>query len=170
MRPQSSVPRPALPRRSLLRRLGLTVTVSLFAGCTAEPDPTAESDPERVGEHTTDAGGSYFPSGPQSPPDRPAELTEESVGEYVRKYERRYVYNTIWMGENSTVSVSCDIETVESIEGGYRVEVSCFGSAKKADGTPAEENGTTTVMIADYFRTPILYFVDEDTTIREGET
>lgn len=176
MRPRPSHPRRSLPRRSLIRRLGLTATVGVLAGCTAEPGPTAESDqsaeydPGRVGEHTTRSDGSYFPGGPKDPPDRPESLTEESVDEYVREYERRYVYNKLWMGENSTVGVTCTIDAVESIDGGYRVDVACSGSAKKAGGTPAEENGTTTEVIADYFKTPATYYVDEDTTIRQAAT
>lgn len=160
----------SLPRRTFLRRLGQTATVALLAGCTSGPDPTAESDPGRVGEHTTSYGGSSFPSGPKSPPDRPDDLTDESVGEYVREYERRYVYNKLWMGENSSVGVTCTIDAVEPTDGGYRVDVACSGSAKKAGGTPAEENGTTTKIVADYFKTPATYYVDQDTTIRQGQT
>lgn len=156
--------RTAVHRRTLLLRLGQVATVGLLAGCTAEPDPG------RVGEHTTPTGGRDFPDGPKSPPDRPDSLTEESVGEHVREYERRYVYNQLWMGEGSTVGVTCNIDDVEATDDGYRVDVNCTGSAKKANGTPATENGTTTAIIADYFKTPIVYFVDEDTTIRRRAT
>lgn len=159
-------PRPGLPRRTLLRRLGQTATVALLAGCTTAPEP----DPGQVGEHTTPPGGTSFPSGPKSPPDLPDDLTEENVGEYAREYERRYVYNLLWMGEGSTVGVACEIDSVETVDDGYRVDVSCFGSAKQADGTPATENGTTTEVVADYFETPATYYVDADTTIRQGET
>lgn len=153
----------AVHRRTLLQRLSQTATVGLLAGCTAEPDPGS------VGEPTTPAGGTTYPDGPKSPPERPDSLTEESVGGYIREYERGYIYNRIWMGEGSTVGVACDIDGVEAIDSGYRVDVSCSGSAKKADDTPATENGTTTVMYADYFETQTTYYIDEDTTIRQRE-
>ena len=147
-------------RRTFLQRLGPALGFGLLAGCTGQPDPG------RVGEHTTQPGGSSFPDGPKDPPERPAKLTEESVGVYAREYERRYVYNKIWMGENSTVGVACEIDGVEPIDGGYRADVSCFGTANAGGESNSDGTGTTTVAIADYFETPATYLVDEDTTIR----
>lgn len=152
-----------MDRRTFLQHLGPALGLAV-AGC------TEDSDPGSVGAHTTQPGGSSFPGGPEGPPERPAELTEETVGEYAREYERRYVYNLLWQGEDSTVGVACEIDSVEPIDGGYRVDVSCSGSAKHSGGATSNSTETTTVAIADYFKTPATYFVDDDTTIRRSST
>lgn len=148
-----------MDRRAVLQHLGLAATVGLLAGC------TERADPGRVGERTTQAGGTDFPDGPKSPPDRPDPLTRESVSAYAREYEHRYVYNRLWT-DGADVDVSCNVASVEQYADGYRVTVYCEGSSKTSGETPEGGTGTTTLEYGHYGRTRTILLVDDDTTIR----
>ena len=111
-----------------------------------------------------------FPDGPKERPDRPANLTAETVREFVRTHEHRYVYNQLWHGEATEVSVGCEVHSVERAGGGYRAVVGCRGYSNTR-GTPGPNaTGTATAVHADYFTRYYTYLVDADSVVRREAT
>jgi hypothetical protein len=68
--------------------------------------------------------------GPKEPPERPPTLNESSVREYVRSYEYRIAYNSLWVNENTTVTLDCRVDDVTERPWGAQAVVTCTGSSK----------------------------------------
>lgn len=149
-----------MKRRSSLRLLGVGTWSSLLAGCSGRlrPPPAPEQTP--LPNETV-----AFPRGPKEPPARPSSLTEDSARVYVKEFEHGYVYNKLWVNEESVVGVTCQIERVEDISAGYKVVVSCQGSSKTEGPGP-----NATVVYGDWFKTSSVYFIDDSSLIRRRVT
>jgi hypothetical protein len=182
---------------STLRTLAVAlVAFALFAGCLGVPgseattdeasppptEPTRTSSPtETVTVPTTAYEVSYtpfpdteptFPDGPKHPPDRPATPTEESVSEFVRAYERRWVYNSMYVEDASdfTASVDCSVEHLTERDVGYVAVVGCTAYAEyHTDRTPGGTE-TPAKVHADWFTQYFTYLVDEDSLVRRDPT
>ncbi|MFB6160310.1 MAG: hypothetical protein ABEJ61_03935, partial [Haloferacaceae archaeon] len=83
------------------------------------------------------SGGVDFPEGPKDPPERPPALNESSVREFVHGYEYRIAYNSLWVNENTTVTLACRVDDVTEQPRGYEAVVTCTGSSK-TDGLNAD--------------------------------
>jgi hypothetical protein len=104
-----------------------------------------------------------FPDGPKSRPERPVELTAETVREFVRTFEYRWVYNTLYGDETTSVHAECGVESVTEYDLGFRVVAWCSAWAD------SEQNGTT--IHADYFTQYATYLVSDDGVTRyEGRS
>jgi hypothetical protein len=104
-----------------------------------------------------------FPDGPKSRPERPVELTAETVREFVRTFEYRWVYNTLYGDETTSVHAECGVESVTEYDLGFRVVAWCSAWAD------SERNGTT--IHADYFTQYATYLVSDDGVTRyEGRS
>lgn len=146
------------------------VALALLAGClggvsgtttpidTESPTPTAAPLPDETVS---------LPDGPKTAPDRPSELDADSVAEYVRTYEYRYVYNSLWYSDDSNVNLECEVDGVEEIPAGWRAVVTCTGYSN----TRGEATGTATAteLHADWFTQTFVYYVDEDSVVRERQ-
>lgn len=139
------------------RALALAALLAL-AGCTGLPTGGTATETPYADTSTT------LPAGPKDVPDRPTTLNASTAGEYARTFEYRYVYNTLWRHDGSTVEVDCDTERVESARDGYRVTVTCYGYANTQD--ESDGNTTATVVHADWGTQTFDYYVDSDTTRR----
>jgi hypothetical protein len=97
-------------------------------GCvgTAPGTPTTSSEPTAPPQ----SGGVDLSEGPKEPPERPPTLNDSSVREYVRTYEYRVAYNSLWVNENSTVTLDCRVDDVTERSGGYEAVVTCTGSSR----------------------------------------
>ncbi|WP_226011195.1 hypothetical protein [Halomicrobium salinisoli] len=150
----------------------------LSAGCVGGPGATATSEsptgesPTTTTVPTTDAatppadGEVAFPDGPKDRPERPSNLTEDSVGEFVRTHEYRYAYNQLWYSEHSEVTLDCEVRSVTARNGWYEAVVSCTGYSNTGGDRPGTE--TATEVHADWFTQTYVYYVDEDSIVREG--
>ncbi|WP_136715735.1 hypothetical protein [Halorientalis salina] len=152
----------------------LLLAIVLTAGCVSgpggSPTDTDSSPPTSTDAPTTEFetpgadAAVEWPDGPKAQPERPDDLTTESVRSYLRTHEYRYVYNSLWYGEYTNVSLDCSVESVESAGDGYRGVVSCTGYSN----TRGEPSGTETVteIHADWFTQTFVYYVDDDTVRR----
>ena len=136
--------------------------VTLSAGCLGGPlgpgSPTPSATPLPADEAVE------FPDGPKERPDRPATLNTSSVDDYVYFFEYRYVYNSLWFGEHTSVHVECEVDSVNETGYGYEAVVTCSGYSN----TDVPENSTTTpAPHADWFTQTYRYRVDSNTTLRE---
>jgi hypothetical protein len=147
----------------------LFALVVVTAGCvgtdpgtqTGGPDPTetstTASDPAATSTTPPPpSGGVDFPEGPTEPPDRPAAFNAPSVREYVESYEYRIAYNSLWVNENTSVTLDCRVDDVTERTWGYEAVVTCTGSS--------ETNGLN----ADWFTQTYRYRVSESTLDRTG--
>ena len=152
----------------------LLVVLILLAGCVSGPgqSPTADESepPTATDEPTTDVvtpgenATVEWPDGPKSQPERPADLTDETVREFVKTHEYRYVYNSLWYSEHTSVSLECSVEKVGPAGDGYEVIVSCTGYSNTRGPTSGTE--TATELHADYFTQTFVYYVDENSLRR----
>lgn len=110
------------------------------------------------------------PAGPETEPTHPDNLDRETVSTFATAYEYGIVYNSLWEGEDSTVSVSCDVHDATETAVGWKVVVSCRGYAEIGGGPKENGTGTTTPLHADYFREYYTYLVDEDSVVRREST
>ncbi|WP_313691220.1 hypothetical protein [Halorarum halobium] len=172
-------------RRALLAALAATLLVT--AGCLGSvpggepaptdrptPTPTSVTDGSPADEPSTTTDGRptplpdrtvAFPAGPKDRPERPEELTAESAREFVRTHEYRYAYNQLWTNEHSDVSLACEIDGAANTSVGWRVVVSCTGHSNT--GGESTGSATATVVHADWSDANVVYWVDEDSLIRE---
>lgn len=155
----------------------LLIGLVLLAGCLGGPGSPAETTGDSP---TTNAASPSpatpltpfpdtvvpFPDGPKDRPDRPADLTAETVREFVRTHEYRYVYNRLWYGEATEVSVSCEVQSVERVGDGYRAVVGCRGYSNTRGTTGPNETGTAAAVHADHFTRYYAYLVDADSLVR----
>jgi hypothetical protein len=141
----------------LLAGLGLTL---LLAGCLGAPGATPSTAPTAT---PPGSPGIDFPDGPKSAPDRPAALTESSVSEYVRTYEYNYVYNNLWQGQYSVVSLLCQVDDTSGGVWGYDVVVTCTGSSTTS---PPAGSTATPGMHRDWFTQSFRYSVSNGETTR----
>lgn len=74
---------------------------------------------------------------PKELPARPHALNASSVREYVKTYEYRTAYNSLWVNENSTVTLACRVDEVTERSWGYEAVVTCTGSSE-TDGLNAD--------------------------------
>ena len=130
--------------------------VGIGPGASTERPKSSESSPtpsERTDTSTTPpapSGSIDFPEGPKEAPERPAALNGSSVREYVRSYEYRIAYNSLWVNENTTVTLACRVNDVTERSWGYGAVVTCTGSS--------ETNGLN----GDWFTQTYRYRVGED--------
>jgi hypothetical protein len=176
--------------------VAVLAALTLLAGCLgapgseattvdASPPPTATTQPppptETVTIPTTAYEVSYtpfpdaeptFPDGPKSPPDRPSTLTAESVSEFVRTYERRWVYNSMYVADASdfTASVDCSVEHLTERDVGYVAVVGCTAYAEYYTDRTPEGPETPAKVHADWFTQYFTYLVDEDSLVRREPT
>ncbi|MEF8774049.1 MAG: hypothetical protein V5A23_00260 [Halobacteriales archaeon] len=146
------------------------VAMALLAGClggvsgtvtptdTDSPRPTVSPLPEETVS---------LPDGPKTAPEPPAEMDAESVREYVRTYEYRYAYNSLWYSDNSNVNLDCEVDDVEEISAGWRAVVTCIGYSNTGGEAPG--TATATELHADWGTQTFVYYVDEDSVIRERQ-
>jgi len=150
------------------------VALVLLAGCVSSPGqsptdtdspPPTSTDAPTTASTPGEEAAVEWPDGPKAQPERPDDLTAERVGEFVRTHEYRYVYNSLWYGEYTTVSLDCSTESVASAGDGYRAVATCTGYSN----TRGPSNGTETVTAvhADWFTQTFVYYVDADTIRRE---
>ena len=164
----------------------LLIGLVLLAGClggagspaeTTEHSPTTSTESSPPSSSTPAATPTPFPDtvvpfpdGPKERPDRPTNLTAETVSEFVRVHEYRYVYNRLWYGDATEVSVNCEVRSVERVGDGYRAVVGCSGYSNTR-GTPGPNaTGTATAVHADYFTRYYAYLVDDDSLVRREAT
>jgi hypothetical protein len=159
----------------LERRIFFTAVLAValaLAGCVGAP---AQSGPENgdTPESTTSATDTVepysdteveWPDGPKERPDRPDEWSESAAREFVKTHEYRHVYNGLWYGPKTDVTLSCEIDDAEPVADGYEVTVSCTGYSNTQ--TVVDEGGTPVEMHADYFTQTYTYYVDEDSIVR----
>lgn len=128
--------------------LALVVTT---AGCVGSlpGTPTAADPSDTPTVAPPSSGGVDLSEGPKEPPERPPTLNATSVREYTRTYEYRVAYNSLWVNENSTVTLACRVDDVTERSWGYETVVTCTGSS--------ETNGLN----ADWFTQSYRYRVGE---------
>jgi hypothetical protein len=161
-------------RRAVLAALagaGALLTGCLGGGPSGDDGGTDTDDvdgDDDVGTATTRRpnGTVPFPDGPKERPDRPDRLTESTVAEFVRAHEYRYVYNRLWMGEGTAVTLSCEVSRVTPVGDGYRAVVSCTGHADAGGRARENGTGTTTPVHADHFTRTYAYYVDGNSLLR----
>jgi hypothetical protein len=143
-------------------------STSVGSGTNATPSSvsTPGTPPDTTTQTPFPGGEIDFPEGPKSAPSLPSSLDRERVTAFVRTYERRFVYNTLWIDEHSGVRVSCSVDGATRSGPGWRVLVSCRGSAHH--GSLMDRNGTVTEtqITRDYVVRYFVYFVDEDSVYR----
>lgn len=158
----------------------LLVGALASAGClgTGSPATATESptgSPTTIGSPTTTTTASgfedaTFADGPMDAPDRPDSLGESAVREYVRTFEHNRVYNLLWMGEGTDVTLDCKTHAVEPVDGGYDVLVSCTGYSN-SDGSQSSDSTTTEPPVhSDWFTQYFVYRVTEDGDERRRAT
>ena len=106
--------------------------------------------------------------GPKARPDRPDSLTLETARTYAREFEYRYVYNSLWYGESTDVTLSCEVVDARAVDVGYEVVVSCTGYSNT--NNDSDGNATATMVHADYFTQVYTYLLDEDSVVRRRAT
>ncbi len=152
----------------------LLVAVMLVAGCVGGPGqtptdtdtavPTATESPT-TDDPTPDENATVeWPEGPKSRPERPANLTTERVREFVKTHEYRYVYNSLWYGQHTNVTLDCSVDKVGPAGEGYEAIVSCTGYSNTRG--PIQGTRTATEVHADWFTQTYVYYVDEDSLRR----
>ena len=57
-------------------------------------------------------------------------MNASSVHEYVGSYEYRIAYNSLWVNENSTVTLACRVDGVTEQPWGHEAVVTCTGSSE----------------------------------------
>ncbi|WP_424016627.1 hypothetical protein ACOZ4N_12070 [Halorientalis pallida] len=139
-----------MQRRTLLSAL-CTGMISV-AGCLGHSSETGTPLP---------AGEVDFPEGTKERPEPPSPATEAAVREYVETHESRYVYNSLWMGEDTDVVVNCRVDSLEQRQWGYEAIVTCTGYSD----SPA--NATATSAHADWFTQSYRYRVSANATHRQ---
>jgi hypothetical protein len=162
----------------LERRIFFTAVLAAvlaLAGCVGAPggpaSPTSDTDdpPESTTADTDTPEPRSdteveWPEGPKERPDRPAEWSESVAREFVQTHEYRHVYNGLWYGPATDVTLECEVDDSEPVADGYEVTVSCTGYSNTK--TVVEEGGTPVEMHADYFTQTYTYYVDEDSIVR----
>ncbi|GCF12817.1 hypothetical protein Harman_07520 [Haloarcula mannanilytica] len=138
--------------------------VVLAAGCLGGPS-SGPTEPATTTEAATPTGTVEFHDGPKDRPDRPATLNESSVREFVSEYEYRHVYNGLWQGEYTQMTLGCRIDAVTERSWGYDVIVTCTGSST---AEPPADSTATEGVIADYFTQSYRYSVSADALARES--
>lgn len=133
------------------------------AGCLGAPSPESQTPSATTVPAPT--GTVEFFEGPKDPPDRPATLNESSVREFVYEYEYRNVYNGLWQGEHTVMTLACRVDNVTERSWGYDVVVTCTGSSTTE---PPAGSTATEGPIADYFTQSYRYSVGDDALARES--
>ncbi|SFR86933.1 hypothetical protein SAMN05216559_0284 [Halomicrobium zhouii] len=166
--------------KSPLHLIALIALALLTAGCVqslaGSPTATPTDTPPESVQSPTDTPTDVqtpppnrtveLPEGPKERPERPETLTEDSVGEFVKTHEYRYAYNGLWYSEHSEVTLDCTLHGVTERDGWFEATVSCSGSSNT--GGPAEGTEAVTELIADWSTLTYVYYVDENSLIREG--
>ncbi|SDW73710.1 hypothetical protein SAMN05443574_106108 [Haloarcula vallismortis] len=81
------------------------------------------------------------------------------------EYEYRHVYNGLWQGEHTQMTLACRIDAVTDQSWGYDVIVTCTGSSTT---DPPAGSTATEGPIADYFTQSYRYSVSADALERES--
>lgn len=163
----------------LERRIFFTAALAAVlavAGCVGAPgspaSPTTGTDGETP-ESTTSATDTVepysdteveWPDGPKERPERPETWSESAAREFVKTHEYRHVYNGLWYGPETDVTLECEVDDSEAVADGYEVTVSCTGYSNTQ--TVVDEGGTPVEMHADYFTQTYTYYVDDDSIVR----
>lgn len=155
-----------------MNRAALTALVGavLLAGCVGGLGPSTGGESPANATDTPDDElpdlTLTLPDGPKERPERPAELNRSTVRDYVLDFEYRYAYNSLWYSEHTEVNLDCSVDSVTEHRQGYNVTVSCTGYSNTGGAT---EDGTATVLHADYFTQAFVYYVDADSTLRTSD-
>jgi hypothetical protein len=146
-------------------RLAILALVGLLclAGCTGAPgtQPTDTTHSTPTTAATPTAEPVTFPEGPKSKPERPDELSNASVRQYVYEMESRAVYNSLWRGNYSQVTVRCEVEEVTQHDDRYEAVVVCTGFNNVR---PPENSTATPGPHYDYFTQAFRYYVTDEMT------
>jgi len=135
-----------MDRRSLITALGGSLLAG--TGCLGRPSPDSGDTDAAPTTTPLPPGDIDFPDGPKARPQRPSSLTESTAREYVKDHEYRYVYNSLWMGQYTEVTLDCRIDGSSRQEWGFEVIVTCTGYSNMEP--PENETGTAGVH-ADWF-------------------
>ncbi|WP_435145821.1 hypothetical protein [Halobaculum sp. P14] len=108
-----------------------------------------------------------FPDGPKERPAIPDDLSTATAASFAKTHERRWVYNTLYGGPSSDVSIECSVDSAARVSVGYRVVVSCTASATTGGEPLPNSTATSTVVHADWFTQTFVYLVDEDSVVRQ---
>jgi hypothetical protein len=150
---------------SRIARTAVLGFVVLTAGCFGGPSPGSASPSEAATTVASPTGTVEFQDGPKDRPDRPATLNDSSVREFVYEYEYRRVYNGLWQGEHTQMTLACRVDKVTGRSWGYDVIVTCTGSSTT---DPPADSTATAGPIADYFTQSYRYSVSADAVARES--
>lgn len=150
---------------SLTLRVVVLGFVVLTAGCFGAPSPGSPAPSEAATTAPSPTGTVEFRDGPKERPNRPATLNESSVREFVSEYQYRHVYNGLWQGEYTEMSLDCRVDTVTERSWGYDVVVTCTGSSTT---DPPAGSTATEGPISDYFTQSYRYSVSADALTRES--
>jgi hypothetical protein len=146
-------------------RLTVLGFVVLTAGCFGAPSPGSPASSETATTTPPPTGTVEFRDGPKERPDRPATLNESSAREFVSEYQYRSVYNGLWQGKYTEMSLDCRIDNVTDRSWGYAVVVTCTGSSTT---DPPADSTATEGPISDYFTQSYRYSVSADAMARES--
>jgi hypothetical protein len=154
---------PAVP--STVARIAVLGFAVLTAGCFGAPSPGSPAPEEAATTAPPPTGTVEFRDGPKDPPDRPATLNESSVREFVFEYQYRSVYNGLWQGEHTEMTLGCRVDNVTERSWGYDAVVTCTGSSTT---DPPAGSTATDGPISDYFTQSYRYSVSADALARES--
>ncbi|EMA29851.1 hypothetical protein [Haloarcula japonica] len=150
---------------SLTLRIAVLGLAALTAGCFGMPSSESPAPVDATTTVASPTGTVEFNDGPKERPDRPARLNESSVREFVYEYQYRSVYNGLWQGEYTEMSLACRVDTVTERSWGYDVIVTCTGSSTT---DPPAGSTATEGPISDYFTQSYRYSVSADALTRES--
>ncbi|KAA9407708.1 hypothetical protein Har1131_13135 [Haloarcula sp. CBA1131] len=150
---------------SRIARTAVLGFVVLTAGCFGAPSPGSPASSETATTAPPLTGTVEFHDGPKDPPDRPATLNESSAREFVSEYQYRTVYNGLWQGEHTEMSLDCRVDNVTERSWGYDVVITCTGSSTT---DPPAGSTATDGPISDYFTQSYRYSVSADGLSRES--
>ncbi|MCJ0618294.1 hypothetical protein JZX76_01785 [Haloarcula hispanica] len=149
---------------SRIARTAVLSFVVLAAGCFGGPSPESAAPSEAATTVASPTGTVEFHDGPKDPPDQPATLNESSAREFVYENQYRSVYNGLWQGEHTEMTLDCRIDNVTERSWGYDVVITCTGSSTT---DPPAGSTATDGPISDYFTQSYRYSVSADALARE---
>ncbi len=150
---------------SKIARTAVLGFVVLTAGCFGAPSPESPASSETATTGASPTGTVEFHDGPKDPPARPTTLNEFSAREFVYEYQYRSVYNGLWQGEHTEMSLDCRVDNVTERSWGYDVVITCTGSSTT---DPPADSTATDGPISDYFTQSYRYSVSADGLSRES--
>lgn len=136
-------------------------------GTTPEP---ATSHERTEGTTPRPAGPIVFPEGPKAPPSTPSTLEESAVRTFAETYERRLVYNRLYIDEHGSVHVTCTVHSATDDGTAWRVVVSCEGTARHPERTEGGDAEAATAVTRDRILQYYTYVVTETTARRREST